>query len=56
MMTGVVIALATWYVPTVLHCSERFVRTTKPQKDAASGRIFGMTSVLGLNTPSHAHA
>lgn len=46
-MTGVVMALASWYVPIELFCSERFVKATNPQKLSASntilrtGRLFG---------------
>ena len=51
-MTGVVIDLASWYVPTVLNCKERLVKTTNPQKEAASGTTFNTSSLFGENTPN----
>lgn len=47
MMTGVVMAFASWYVPIELFCRERLVKATNPQKLRANhtilrtGRLFG---------------
>ena len=51
-MHGVVIAFASWYVPTVLFSSDRLVKTTNPQNDRASGTIDWMRMALGLNRPA----
>ena len=56
MMTGVVMALANWYVPTVLNRKERLVNTTNPQKDTESGRIFRSCSRLGEKMSSFAQS
>ena len=40
-------AFISWYVPTVLLCSERLVNTTKPQNDTERGNTFDMNSFLG---------
>ena len=55
-MVGVVIDLASWYVPTVLYCNERLVNTTKPQNEAESGSIFLIKSLLGEKTSIHAQS
>lgn len=55
MMTGVVMALASWYVPTVLNCRERLVNTTNPQNDVERGRIFRSDSRFGEKISSFAH-
>ena len=55
-MTGVVIDLANWYVPMVLYCNDRFVKTTNPQKKAERGTSLRMFSFFGVKIPSHAHA
>lgn len=61
MMTGVVMALASWYVPMVLFCRDKLVKATKPQKLSASSRmlearrLFGakMSILWHANSPSH---
>ena len=50
-ITGVVMDLASWYVPTVLNWRDRFVKTTNPQNDAARGAIFTSFSLTGLKIP-----
>ena len=46
-MQGVVMVFINWYEPTVFDSNDKFVNTTKPQKDNASGsmdikgRLFG---------------
>ena len=39
-MTGVVMALANWYVPMVLFWSDRLVKATKPQTLRANQMIL----------------
>ncbi len=50
MTIGAVSTLMTWYVPMVLCCSERFVKTTKPQYVSDNGIILTMFKRLNLNT------
>lgn len=47
MMTGVVMALASWYVPMELFCRERLVKATKPQKLRANHTILPNWRLLG---------
>ena len=55
-ITGVVIALANWYVPTVLYCSDRLVNTTNPQNEMESGRTLSIDRLLGEKTSSFAQS
>ena len=55
-MTGVVMALASWYVPTALNCRERLVNTTNPQNDAESGRTLKSDRLFGEKISSFAHS
>ena len=51
-MTGVVIDFISWYVPTVLNWSDRFVNTTNPQNDRARGTTLSMGILFGRKISS----